>query len=122
MDAIAGHLNYWLIAVLFVVGVYGLAFQDNLLKKLMALNVISVSTIAFFLNLGQKVGAKAPILPGGVKGGEAAAYANPLPHTLMLTAIVVGVATTGVGLAMIYRIFKHYHTLEESEILKGMRE
>lgn len=105
-----------------MVGLYGLATRDNLLKKLMALNVVSVAIITFYLNLGQKVGGTVPILPPGVHIGEVDAYANPLPHTLMLTAIVVGVATTGVGLAMLYKIYRHYGSLEESRILKEMRQ
>ncbi|NLW07739.1 MAG: cation:proton antiporter subunit C [Clostridia bacterium] len=115
-----GYVNYWLISILMLVGFYGIIATENLLKKLMALNVISVAIIIFYLNLGQKAGSNVPVL-FGEELGTVAAYANPLPHTLMLTAIVVGVATTGVGLALLYRIYNRYGTLEETDVLKEMR-
>ncbi len=118
----AGYINFWLIAILLLVGFYGIIATENLLKKLMALNVISVAIILFYLNLGQKAGGTVPILPPGVEAGVTEAYANPLPHTLMLTAIVVGVATTGVGLAMLRKIYKRYGSLEEPVVLKEMRK
>ncbi|MDN5347300.1 MAG: multicomponent Na+:H+ antiporter subunit [Clostridia bacterium] len=122
LTAVAGYINFWLIAILLLVGVYGIIATENLLKKLMALNVISVAIILFYLNLGQKAGSTVPILLPGAEVGVVNAYANPLPHTLMLTAIVVGVATTGVGLAMLYKIYHRYGSLEEPDVLKEMRQ
>ena len=121
LTAATGHLNYIMITVLLLVGFYGMIATQNLLKKLMALNVVSVAIILFYLNLGQKLDSNIPVL-FGEKLGTVSAYANPLPHTLMLTAIVVGVATTGVGLAMLYRIYNRYGSLEEPEVLKEMRQ
>lgn len=121
LTAATGHINYCLITILLLVGFYGMIATENLLKKLMALNVVSVAIILFYLNLGQKLGSNIPVL-SGEKLGTVSAYANPLPHTLMLTAIVVGVATTGVGLAMLYRIYNRYGSLEEPEVLKEMRQ
>ncbi|MGI6551738.1 MAG: cation:proton antiporter subunit C [Bacillota bacterium] len=121
LTAATGHLNYIFITILLLVGFYGLIATENLLKKLMALNVVSVAIILFYLNLGQKLDSNIPVLVGE-KLGTVSAYANPLPHTLMLTAIVVGVATTGVGLAMLYRIYHRYGSLEEPEVLKEMRQ
>lgn len=115
------HLNYWLIALLFLVGIYGIMTRENLLKKLMAVNVLSVAVIAFFLNLAQKTGATPPILLPGAERVQAGDYINPLPHTLMLTAIVVGLATTGVGLALLLRIYRHFGSLEEPEVIRMMR-
>lgn len=120
LENIAGYINYWLIGVLLLVGLYGLAVKGNLMKKVMALNIVQVAIIAFFINLGQKAGSTVPILLPGVE--EVGGYANPLPHTLMLTAIVVGLATTGVGLALLARIYRRYGSLEESEVLRGMRQ
>lgn len=115
----AGYLNYWLVAILLLISLYGIIAKENLLKKLMAMNVMQVSIIAFFLNLAQKTGATPPILlPGKVAASN---YANPLPHTLMLTAIVVGLGTTGVGLALLFRIYRRYGSLEEPEVLRRMR-
>ncbi len=121
LTAATGHINYIMITVLLLVGFYGMIATQNLLKKLMALNVVSVAIILFYLNLGQKLDSNIPVL-FGEKLGTVSAYANPLPHTLMLTAIVVGVATTGVGLAMLYRIYNRYGSLEEPEVLKEMRQ
>lgn len=121
LTAATGHLNYIFITILLLVGFYGLIATENLLKKLMALNVVSVAIILFYLNLGQKLDSNIPVLVGE-QLGTVSAYANPLPHTLMLTAIVVGVATTGVGLAMLYRIYHRYGSLEEPEVLKEMRQ
>lgn len=121
LTGIMGYFNYWVIIVLILVGLYGVIAKPNLLKKVMALNIITVATIAFFLNIAQKTGATAPILVGGAKTGDPVLYVNPLPHALMLTAIVVGVAVTGVGLAMLARIYRCYGSLEEPEVLKEMR-
>ena len=115
-----GVLNYWLAAVLLLIGLYGMLMQPNLIKKLMAMNIMQVAVIMFFISLAMKTGATAPIELHGVTDVDA--YINPLPHALMLTAIVVGVSTTGVALALLIRIYRHYGTLEEPELLERMRE
>ena len=124
MSDILGHLNYWLATLLLLIGLYGMLTQPNLVKKLMAMNMMQVAVIMFFISLAAKTGGTAPIeLHGdGHMAPQAAAYINPLPHALMLTAIVVGVSTTGVALALLIRIYRHYHTLEEPEILERMQE
>lgn len=119
MPEIGGYVNYWLIGLLLLVGLYGIAAVGNLMKKLMAMNIVQVAIIAFFLNLGQKSGGTVPILLDHLT--DPRAYANPLPHCLMLTAIVVGLATTGVGLALLATIYRRYGSLEEAEVLRGMR-
>lgn len=118
MPWVAGYVNYWLIGLLLLVGLYGLSAANNLMRKLMAMNIVQVAIIAFFLNLGQKVGSTVPILIPNEANIDA--YANPLPHTLMLTAIVVGLATTGVGLALLTNIYRRYGSLEEDQVLRGM--
>jgi multicomponent Na+:H+ antiporter subunit C len=117
---VLGHLNYWLAALLLLIGLHGMLLRNNLIKKLMAMNVLQVAVIMFFISLAVKNGATAPIEMHGVTA--VAAYINPLPHALMLTAIVVGVSTTGVALALLVRIYRHYGTLEESELLERMAE
>lgn len=117
---IIGHLNYWAIAVLFLIGLFGMMAQGNLVKKLMAMNIMQVAIIMFFLNLAQKAGGTFPVLLPGDYTPEAAAYVNPLPHALMLTAIVVGLSTTGVALALLMRIHRRYGSLEETEVLRRM--
>jgi multicomponent Na+:H+ antiporter subunit C len=115
-----GHINYWLAALLLLIGLHGMLMRTNLIKKLMAMNVMQVAVIMFFISLAVKNGATAPIEVHGVKA--VAAYINPLPHALMLTAIVVGVSTTGVALALLIRIYRYYGTLEEQELLERMAE
>jgi multicomponent Na+:H+ antiporter subunit C len=124
MSDILGHLNYWLAALLLIIGLHGMLIRPNLVKKLMAMNVMQVAVIMFFISLAVKTGGTAPIeLHGDAHTTlQAAAYINPLPHALMLTAIVVGVSTTGVALALLIRIYQHYGTLEEPELLERMQE
>lgn len=118
-ENLAGYLNYWLSAVLLLIGLYGMLGRRNLVKKLMAMNILQVAVILFFIALAEKTGATAPIEVKGLH--DVSAYVNPLPHALMLTAIVVGVSTTGVALALLIRIHRHFGTLEEPEILERMR-
>ena len=121
---VLGYLNYWLAALLLVIGLHGMLVRPNLVKKLMAMNVMQVAVIMFFISLAVKTGGTAPIEIHGTGHGapDAATYINPLPHALMLTAIVVGVSTTGVALALLIRIYRHYGSLEEPEILERMQE
>lgn len=118
----AGYYNYWVIDVLFLLGLYGMLVKPNLVKKLISMNVMQVAVILFFLTLGQKHGSTAPILVHGVHSGVPVVehYANPLPHALMLTAVVVSLSTTGVALALLTRIKRKYQSLEEPEILRSM--
>lgn len=106
-------IHYAACGALFLLGLHGLLYRPNLLRKLMALNVLQASVVLFYVVLAYKRGAAPPV--AGVEAA-AAAFINPLPHALMLTAIVVGAATTGVGLALLIRIHRLFGTLQESEI------
>lgn len=112
--------NYWVITVLMLVGIYGMMAKRNLLKKLMGMNILQVGVILFFLTFSPKDGATIPIIDPAL-GNDPRLYSNPLPQALMLTAIVVGVATTGVALALLIRIHRKYGTLEEDQILQALR-
>lgn len=114
------YFVYWLIIILFMVGPFGMILGNNLMKKLMAMNVMQVAVIIFFLVLGQKAGATIPIEVEGLKGIDN--YINPLPHALMLTAIVVSLATTGVALAILTLIQRNAGTLEEDKMLRRMNQ
>jgi len=114
------HFIYCLTFFMFLLGPYGIIFKKNLVKKLMAMNIMQVAVILFFLSLGQKIGGTVPVQISGVVG--AANYINPLPHALMLTAIVVSLATLGVSLAILSLIQKRYGTLEEDELLRRMNQ
>ena len=126
-----GHYAYWFTLVLLVIGLYGMMMKENLVKKLIGMTIFQVSVIIFFIASSVKWGATVPILDHGdiekVHHGmtgaiETAKYINPLPHTLMLTAIVVGVATTGVAFGLVIMIYKRYKTLNETELLMRMKE
>jgi len=106
-----GLLNYWIIVVLMMIGFYIVIAHGNLVKKIVGLNVFQVSVFLLYITLGKIKGGTAPILADGIE-----AYSNPLPHVLILTAIVVGVATTALGLALVVRIQDAFGTIEEDEI------
>ena len=108
-----GLLNYWIIVVLMMIGFYIVIAHGNLVKKIVGLNVFQVSVFLLYITMGKVEGGTAPILAEGVQ-----AYSNPLPHVLILTAIVVGVATTSLGLALVVRIKDAYGTIEEDDIEK----
>ena len=113
--------NYWLAALLFVIGLYGILGRSHLVRKLMAMNIMQSAVIVFFILLGYKDGATPPIARYGDHHPVAANYIDPLPHTLMLTAIVVSVSTTGVALALLIRIHRRYGTLDESVLLEKLK-
>jgi len=115
-----GMFNYWAVIVLMMVGFYTLIARGNLVKKLIGLNIFQTSVIMMYVSFGKITGGTAPILvPSGDHGGGEAAhvvYSNPIPHVLMLTAIVVGVATLALGLSLVVRINEAYGTVDEDEI------
>ena len=106
-----GHYNYWLVIVHMMAGLYTVNSRVNLVKKIVGLNIFQTSVIIWYNSLGYITGSAPPILEEGV-----ALYSSPLPHVLILTAIVVGVATTALGLALVVRIREAYGTVEEDEI------
>ena len=114
-------VNYWLAASLFLIGTYGILARSHLVRKLMAMNILQVAVIVFFIILGFKSDADPPIVRHGDKTPIARNYINPLPHTLMLTAIVVSVSTTGVALALLIRIHRRYGTLDETELIEKLK-
>lgn len=107
---------YSLVMILFFLGVYGMVLSKNYMKKLMAMNVMQVAVIYFYLCFAQKDGGMLPVLDGITNNPNA--YINPLPHGLMLTAIVVSLGTTGVALALLMRIKEIYGSVEEVEVLR----
>lgn len=116
------HIHYWLSGALLLVGLYGMLAAPNLVRKLMGMNIMQTAVIVFFLALAAKTGATFPLTGPDAAAPAADAYVNPLPHALMLTAIVVGVSTTGVALALVIRIQRRFGTLEEPELLAKLRE
>ncbi|NNF77188.1 MAG: cation:proton antiporter subunit C [Rhizobiales bacterium] len=111
MDYLIGHYNYLIAIFLMMTGFYTVISRGNLVKKIVGLNIFQVSVFLIYISLSTVEGGVAPIYAEGVK-----VYSNPLPHVLILTAIVVGVATTALGLALVVRIKEAYGTIEEDEI------
>jgi multicomponent Na+:H+ antiporter subunit C len=109
--SVLSYVNYWIAILLLVVGIYILIARGNLVKKLVGLSIFQTSVYLLYIGPGKIIGATAPIV---VEGFEL--YSNPLPHVLILTAIVVGVATLALGLAIVVRIHEAYGTIEEDQI------
>ncbi len=106
-----GQYNYWLAVVLMLAGFYVVMAQANLVKKVVGLSLFQTSAFILYISIGKVDGGFVPIVTAGVT-----VYSNPLPHVLILTAIVVGVATTAVGLALAVRIREAYGSVEEDDI------
>ena len=111
MSMIIGHYNYWLAIVIMMAGFYTVISRGNLIKKIAGLNIFQVSAFLLYISIGAVDEGATPIIEEGVS-----LYSNPLPHVLILTAIVVGVATTALGLALVVRIKEAYGTIEEDDI------
>ncbi|MGH8633109.1 MAG: cation:proton antiporter subunit C [Burkholderiales bacterium] len=107
------HVNYWIAILLLVIGIYVVIARGNLVKKLVGLGIFQTSVYLIYISPGKILGGTAPIVVAGFS-----VYSNPLPHVLILTAIVVGVATLALGLALVVRINEAYGTIEEDEIHK----
>lgn len=150
-QTIVANFNYWIYVTLMMIGLYAMIAKNNLIKKLIGMSIFQTAIILFYVSLSVKGNAdnvSIPIIPHHVEeathdnkspvaGAHEAAgnpgtfhhpaidarrFANPLPHVLMLTAIVVGVATLGVALAVCLLLYKDYGTLEESEILETITQ
>jgi len=118
---IVSKYNYWIYVILMMIGFYAMIGKRNLVKKLLGMNIFQTAIILFFISTGVKRGGAIPILDKHevlLHGINPATIDNPLPHVLMLTAIVVSVSVTGVALAILIRIYRRYGTLEEDEILE----
>ena len=106
-----GLLNYWVVFLLMLICLYIVIAHENLIKKIVGLNVFQVSVFVFYISIAKVKGGTAPILADGIE-----VYSNPLPHVLILTAIVVGVATTALGLALVVRVQESFGTIEDDEV------
>jgi multicomponent Na+:H+ antiporter subunit C len=125
LAAVVAKYNYWIYIALMMMGLYAIVIKNNLVKKIVGMNIFQTAIILFYISMGTKKGATIPIILHGQDAPaaiRAADYINPLPHVLMLTAIVVAVATLGVALALSIKVHQRYGTLEEDEILRQIRE
>lgn len=123
IEYVVAKYNYWVYVVLIMIGFYAMMAKNNLLKKLIGMNIFQWSIILFYVSVSAKKGASFPVVDPSLHPAiRALDYVNPLPHVLMLTAIVVGVATTGIALSLLILVYRKYGTLEEDEILEGLRK
>jgi multicomponent Na+:H+ antiporter subunit C len=117
VNLVLGLYNYWIVILLMMTGFYIVISRGNLVKKVIGLNIFQTSVFLLYITSGKVEGGTAPIIAEGFE-----TYSNPLPSVLILTAIVVGVATTAVALALVVRIREAYGTIEEDEIHELDRE
>jgi multicomponent Na+:H+ antiporter subunit C len=121
LTLVVAKTNYWMTIALMMVGLYAMIAKRNLIKKIIGMNILQTAVILFFITIGAKRDATIPIVIHGPHSHgqvvHAVDYINPLPHVLMLTAIVVAVSTLGVALALAIRIYRRYRSLDEEEIL-----
>ncbi len=110
--SIASHFSYWITIFVAIAGLYIVIARGNLVKKLIGLSIFQTSVYLLYIAPGKLIGGTAPIVAEGFQ-----VYSNPLPHVLILTAIVVGVATIALGLALVVRIRESYGSIEEDEII-----
>lgn len=142
-QSVVPYFNYWAYVILMMIGMHAMITKNNLIKKLIGMTIFQTAIILLYVSIGVKAGATIPILEplqDGKKDAVAAEtssaektehsapvidpdrYGNPLPHVLMLTAIVVGVSTLGVGLAIAQSVYRNFHSLEEDEILAKIKQ
>ncbi|MEW5912164.1 MAG: cation:proton antiporter subunit C [Thermodesulfobacteriota bacterium] len=129
LELLTSNYNYWVYITLMMIGLWGMIAKRNLVKKIIGMSIFQTAIILFYISIGAKEGGTIPIImePGGHGSAaqavvRAADYINPLPHVLMLTAIVVAVATLGVALSLAIKIYQRYGTLEEKDILKQINK
>jgi len=112
IELILGKYHYWIYILLMMIGFYAMIAKENLIKKIIGINIFQVAVFLFYVSMAKVRDGTAPI-----EWHHAIRYDNPLPHTLMLTGIVVSISTTAVALALVIRIYKAFGTIEEDEIL-----
>ena len=126
LEILVSRINYWVYIALMMIGLYGIIVKKNIMKKIIGMSILQTAIILFFVSIGAKRDATIPIIElthdASPPTISAAHFINPLPHVLMLTAIVVAVATVGVALSLIIKIYRQYNTLEEDEIIPQLRE
>ncbi len=126
VELVTAKANYWAFIVLMMIGLYAMIAKQNLVKKIIGMNIFQTAIILFYISTAAKRDATVPIIAHGPAfghhGTHAVDYINPLPHVLMLTAIVVSVATLGVALTMAVKVYRRYGTLEEDRIRARIRD
>lgn len=122
LQIILDQYPFYLSTILLTIGLWGMFVKRNLMKKLIGMTIFQVAIILIFVSGSAKIGGTVPALIPHSDTIEPILYVNPLPHVLMLTAIVVMVATSGVALSILLLIYRRYQTIDETELLKRMQE
>lgn len=122
IDLIKDHSPYWVCFLLLTIGLYGMILKTNLMKKVIGLTIFQASIVLLFIAAAYKEGGTVPVYDAQFPADNPDLYVNPLPHALMLTAIVVGVAIIGVALSLLIRIFEAYGTLDEKPLHEEMKK
>jgi multicomponent Na+:H+ antiporter subunit C len=120
VELLLARYLYLLVLVLLAIGLYGVLARDNLVKKVIGLTIFSTAIYLFFIEGSVQYGATLPVIDE--RGTDPALYVDPLPHLLILTAIVVGVGVVGVALALIVRLYQRFGSLSETEIARQLDE
>ena len=113
---ILSSFNYWIVVILMMIGFYIIIANNNLIKKIIGINIFQTSIFIMFISMGKIIDGTAPIL-----NNLNTLYSSPLPHVLILTAIVVGISTTALALAIIIRIHAAFGTIEDDEIQQEIK-
>jgi multicomponent Na+:H+ antiporter subunit C len=121
LEFVKGYYAYIFLVILICIGLYGMMMKENLMKKVLGMSIVQTSVILFWVLTAYKDGATVPVMDPNIPVTNPDNYINPLPHTLMLTAIVVAVVTLGVAFAIIVALYKRYRTLDESVLLERMK-
>ncbi len=121
VDFLLARYPYALIAVLIGIGLYGMTIKRNLLKKVIGMTIFQTAIYLLYIQGATKLGATIPVRSTEI-GLAPELYINPLPQVIVLTAIVVGVAITGVALSLLLVAYRRYGTLDEEELLRRLRE
>lgn len=125
IESIQEYYAYSVVMALLVIGLYGMLLKRNLIKKIIGMSIFQSSIILFYVVSAYKItpkgAATVPVTTPSIPSTQPELYINPLPHTLMLTAIVVGVATVGVAIALTIVIYRRFETLDEAELLRKMK-
>ena len=113
---ILSSFNYWIVVILMMIGFYIIIANNNLIKKIIGINIFQTSIFIMFISMGKVIDGTPPILTE-----SSTLYSSPLPHVLILTAIVVGISTTALGLAIIIRIHNAFGTIEDDKIQQEIK-
>lgn len=118
IEFLLGNFNYWICVILLLIGLYAMIAKENLIKKIMGLNILSTSVFLFLISIGYIEGGVAPIIVPPAIVPDLVEFVNPLPHVLVLTGIVVAVALTAVALALTIKIYERYGTLDAEKLME----